>query len=338
MKKISILFLGLCMFASCGKDDDNNDNADNVKKSDAKAITAFVFTTADNEALTEDIKAEINEDDKTIVLELPSVVNLAALKPTITISEKATVNPKEKVSTDFSSAVTYTVTAEDDTKVEYSATITRALTEREALTALYNANPDNELGWDLEETDIATWRGVTLNDDGKLVKLDLELDSLPTAIRYLTNLRELDLSFSSLTSLPPEIGNLTNLGKLLLSLNSLTSLPPEIGNLTNLEELALNQNSLTSVPPEISKLTNLVDLRLWGNSLVSVPAEIGNLTNLEELRLDSNSLTSLPSDIGKLTKLKLLWIGGNEITSIPKEICDLNTPNFQTDATAECEQ
>ncbi len=323
-----------------------------IGKSNAKEIISFVFTAADNETLSEDVKAEIDEEAKTITAEMPFGTDVTALKPVIEISEKAGAAPGIKETVDFSEAVTYKIMAEDGSEVEYVVSILLTEpTDRQVLIEFFNANPDNEFGWDLEETDIATWSGVTLDDNGKLMKLNLALDSLPTAIGHLKNLRELDLSSSSLASLPPEIGNLTNLGKLFLVIGSLTSLPPEIGNLTNLEELVLDQNSLTSlpseignlinlkkltlsensltsVPPEIGNLTNLEDLHLWGNSLTSVPPEIGNLTNLEELRLDFNSLTSLPSDIGKLANLENLHLNSNSLTSLPSDIGKLTKLNL----------
>ncbi|MBS9462852.1 hypothetical protein KIM67_10550 [Flagellimonas sp. 389] len=312
-----------------------------VEKSDAKQITSFVFLAADNDALSDDLSASIDTEARTIAITVSTEVDVTALIPTISISEKATIDPKEKVLTDFSSAITYTVTAEDDTKVEYTAAVTRPLTEREALVGIYNANPNNTLGWDLEEANIATWRGVTLDDNGKLVKLDIDgvgLDNLPATIGYLTNLENLSLKKNSLTLLPPEIGNLTSLQILDLDENSLTSLPPEIGNLTSLVDLSLFKNSLTSLPSEIGNLTNLVDLSASGNSLTSIPSEIGNLTNLVLLFLTENSLTSLPPEMGKLTKLAIFWVANNQIMIIPREICALNIGTFLKDSTAECEQ
>jgi hypothetical protein len=51
----------------------------------------------------------------TITLIVPEDADLTALTPTITVSEGATISPASGVEQDFSSAVTYTVTAEDTT-------------------------------------------------------------------------------------------------------------------------------------------------------------------------------------------------------------------------------
>lgn len=70
----------------------------------------------------------INEESKTItfmVADTAKAEYLTALVPTIEVSEKATVTPASGVAQDFSNGktVTYTVTAENGTTVEYVASI-----------------------------------------------------------------------------------------------------------------------------------------------------------------------------------------------------------------------
>lgn len=53
--------------------------------------------------------------------------NLAKIKPTLTISPQAKVNPNSGVEIDFNFPVIYTVTAEDGTEAKYTVTLTKQL-------------------------------------------------------------------------------------------------------------------------------------------------------------------------------------------------------------------
>ncbi len=301
-------------------------------QSSAKRITSFTFLATDNDALTEDLESIIDEGDKTISAEVPFGTDVNGLVPTITVSENATVNPENKTATDFADTVTYTVTAEDGSEEEYSVTLTiTPPTEREVLIALYNANPDNRLGWDLEDQDISNWEGVTVAN-GTVTRLELYddevLDSVPPSIGYLENLEVLDLSFNDIDTLPKEIGLLANLKYLFLSGNSLTTIPSEIGKLDKLQTLDLENNALNNLPGEIGDLSNLTDLFLEKNSLTALPAGLGNLTNLEFLDLQSNNLTTLPQEIGNLSNLVRIYLNRNNLESIPTQIGNLSNLEF----------
>ena len=95
----------IATFFSCGKE------------SKDKQITAFSFTTPQAVGV-------INESAKTIAVSVPVGTDVTALVPTITVSEKATVSPSSGVKQDFTDPVTYTVTAEDGSTVEYIVTVT----------------------------------------------------------------------------------------------------------------------------------------------------------------------------------------------------------------------
>jgi len=104
--------LMLVLFSTCGDDDDE---ANILPVSGEKAITEFVV---------ENVTATIDEAAKTISATLPNGTDLTALSPVIVISANATVSPASGAAQDFSSPVTYTVTAEDGTSVGYTVTIT----------------------------------------------------------------------------------------------------------------------------------------------------------------------------------------------------------------------
>ena len=125
-----ILVFGLLFLSqSCSKDDD-------VKPGDA-AIISFKIG---------DVTATIDETAKTITVELLAGSDITAVVPTIIVSEGATINPASDVATDFTNAVTYTVTDKSGTvKNMYTATITSA--ELRKLAFIGNAAENTEASW-----------------------------------------------------------------------------------------------------------------------------------------------------------------------------------------------
>ncbi|CAN0321722.1 unnamed protein product, partial [Ectocarpus fasciculatus] len=115
-----------------------------------------------------------------------------------------------------------------------------ASTDRDALVALYRST--GGAGWfksDDWDTDVglATWFGVEVNDQGRVVRLFLNKNNLQGPI-------------------PEELGALTELKEVWLNKNQLTGhIPPQIGNLRALEHLHLGENKLDGpIPPELGSL------------------------------------------------------------------------------------
>lgn len=102
--------------------------------SSEKAITAFSFTNPQANGV-------INETNKTIAVNVPFGTDVTSLTPTITVSGFATVSPNSGVAQDFTSPVTYTVTAQDGTNQPYVVTVTPALNSAKAITGFSFANP-----------------------------------------------------------------------------------------------------------------------------------------------------------------------------------------------------
>ncbi len=294
------------------------------EKSSIKVITAFEFLAKDNASLSDDVSALIIMDSMTIRARVPDGADISNLKPTITVSEGASVSPEDKAETDFSEAVTYTVTAEDGSTAEYTVELARRLSEKEALEALYRANPFNDLDWDLTK-EPSEWEGVVI-EDNKVVGLNIQRNALsiiPVSFGDLVNLRELALWENNIKSLPAEMGNLKNLNSISLSSNSLESIPKEMGTLTNLKNFFINNNSLESIPSELGALSNLERLELRNNPLKEIPEGIGGLQNLRELVLTNCSLENLPIELGNLSSLEKLDLSNNDLTSVPAELGNL---------------
>ena len=79
-----------------------------------KSILSFVI---------EGVEGEINENAKTVTLTMPEDTDVTQLVPTIEVSEGATVNPASGEAQDFTTPVTYTVTAQNGTTADYTVTV-----------------------------------------------------------------------------------------------------------------------------------------------------------------------------------------------------------------------
>ncbi|HAS43327.1 MAG TPA: hypothetical protein DCS93_22800 [Microscillaceae bacterium] len=143
------------------------------------------------------------------------------------------------------------------------------------------------------------------------------------------NQRRIDASWQNLKLLPTEIKQLKKLEDLQLYSNQLEELPAEIGQLTNLQCLGVGENKLKKLPKELCSLPKLTGLALFNNRLEVLPAEIGQMQSLVWLHLNGNRITHLPKEIKALQNLRELWIQTNPIAD--DEIAKLREwlPNCQ---------
>jgi len=205
-----------------------------------------------------------------------------------------------------------------------------------ALVALYESTNgiDWTTTWDLSQP-IDTWHGITLNDEGCVVEIDIYnnniIGNIPPEIGNLVNLQNFDLYRNGLTgSIPPEITNLTNLSKIRLGDNDLSGpIPQEIGNMTALKSLSLLRNYSFGgpIPAGLGTLPNITDIWLSDMDLSGeIPSELGNLTKMYLLYLDGNNLTGdIPIELGNLYNLEQLTLDRNNLTgSIPATIGDID--------------
>ncbi|MYG84233.1 MAG: hypothetical protein F4192_02985, partial [Gemmatimonadetes bacterium] len=208
--------------------------------------------------------------------------------------------------------------------------------ERVALITLYNAaggpNWTNSTNW-LSEEPLGTWLGITVDEDGRVTRIELANNQLsgtiPPEMGQLARLEWLDLHDNLLAGeIPSELGRLEHLAGLSLNGNQLSgSIPPELGRLARLKWLDLGGNQLSGgIPSEFGRLENLTDLVIPSNALTGeIPSELGRLENLTDLNIHGNALTGeIPSELGRLENLSRLAVGVNQLSgSIPPELGDL---------------
>jgi hypothetical protein len=130
----------------------------------------------------------------------------------------------------------------------------KAASDRLALEALFKscggANWNRKGGW-MTEAELGEWYGVTVDAEGRVVKLKLNYNNLagalPSEIQQLSALRVLDLSVNQLTgAIPAELGQLQALKTLSLHFNQLSeAIPAELARLPALGTLYLHGNQLS---------------------------------------------------------------------------------------------
>ena len=87
--------------------------------SDQKDMLTFVLADQTGPAI-------IDAGAATVAIEVDNGTGLTSLSPTITISDDATISPTSGTPQDFSSAVTYTVTAQDGSTKDWTVNVTEA--------------------------------------------------------------------------------------------------------------------------------------------------------------------------------------------------------------------
>ena len=178
-----------------------------------------------------------------------------------------------------------------------------------ALVAIYNSTsgPYWWRNYNWLNGNVQSWYGVTLNKDGRVIKLNLEavgMDGyLPEEIGNLTELERLHLGSGVLFGPPyngsenylrakPLPNSLDKLIKLqILSLNHLylrNELPNIFENMSSLRELYIQDCYFTnqSLPTSISACTNLEKLVMYNNNFYDLP-DLSMLTKLSDFQTNS---------------------------------------------------
>lgn len=110
-----LLLLIPFLMIGCG-DDEGVETPLLSKRND---IVSFAFA-----GITPSVSGAVNADAHTVTATVPFGTDLTSLVPTITVSDKAEIAPASGVARDFSSPVTYAVTAESDEVQNWTVTVT----------------------------------------------------------------------------------------------------------------------------------------------------------------------------------------------------------------------
>ncbi|CAK9325271.1 unnamed protein product [Citrullus colocynthis] len=151
---------------------------------------------------------------------------------------------------------------------------------------------------------------------------------LPVEFAYLTQLRDLDLTYNFISgSIPRQFGRIPLLTFSIIGNRLSGEIPPEIGDIASLEELILEDNQIGgNLSENLGKLTSLRRLLVSSNNITgSIPESFRNLRNLTEFRVDGTNISGkIPQYIGNWTKLLKLYIQGTSMENpIPLVISDL---------------
>ncbi|RWW33703.1 hypothetical protein GW17_00001563 [Ensete ventricosum] len=197
------------------------------------------------------------------------------------------------------------------------------------------SDPGAALGpWDAT-TDHCSWPGVTCDDAGAVVSLDLSGRNLsgllPPAVGRLRSLLRFSAAANSLSGpIPSELAFLPALRHLNLSNNIFNgSFPAPLARLADLRVLDLYNNNLTGpLPRELVAMPQLRHIHLGGNFFSgSIPPEYGSWQFLEYLAISGNELGGpIPPAIGNLSALRELYIGyyNSYDGGLPAEIGNLS--------------
>ena len=189
---------------------------------------------------------------------------------------------------------------------------------------------DGDEFWVWGNSSVDRWRGVELDEDGRVVRLELwlggEFEVVPEEIVELSELRDLILSAGGVSgALPVGFGGLSKLEKLFFDRSSFTEIPSEVFGLGNLRDFRVG-GEIGRIPAEIGGLASLEVLNLGRNHLSGeIPVELGSLDELSELYLTKNNLSgSIPAELGNLSNLTQLGLSNNELSGvIPSELGNL---------------
>ncbi|KAI8341379.1 hypothetical protein BC941DRAFT_449807 [Chlamydoabsidia padenii] len=151
-----------------------------------------------------------------------------------------------------------------------------------------------------------------------------EYTSVPTSIRYIRSLKQLNISGNRLQDLQhARLHEIEGLRALRAYNNRLDNIPISFASFKHLTTLYISNNSFTSFPGVVCQITSLECLNISFNKINGFPDEMAQLINLESLHAISNRISGpLPLCFTKLEKLKELDLRQNFITDLDV-LCDL---------------
>ncbi len=126
-----LLFSLLLLFTSCGGDDAGEENT----PVNSEKILVFQFLAVDNDELTSDITADIDDNTKVITVVVPEDTNMRELIPTIRISSEAEILPSSGVPRNFENEQVYEIITSTGELIEYTVNVSLAESSNNRMTS-----------------------------------------------------------------------------------------------------------------------------------------------------------------------------------------------------------
>ena len=165
--KYTLAFFTLLAFMGCRKTDVHS-------KSSLKSIYSFRIRASNNPNLAHDITGVISHDS--IILSVDSTINVSSLVPTISF-EGISLLPNASIPQNYSSPVTYTVSAEDGSQIDYKTYLNILPGTKIISSFIFKASNNTSLSSDL---------AAVISGDSILIQIPpgIPLNSLVPSITY----------------------------------------------------------------------------------------------------------------------------------------------------------
>ncbi len=167
----------------------------------------------------------------------------------------------------------------------------------QALTRIFYDNPNSTLGWDVLQTDLSQYAGVTVTN-GRVTQLNIDNKGLIKIDNTdLYNLDKLVKVFAQNNDIAGtlDFSNNPDLDRLSLFYNEIDGL--NVSSNPLIASLLVSNNNITQL--DLSNVTSLVDFKIKSNSLTSLNIANGNNSNMTRMETNTNpSLTCIKVDTG----------------------------------------
>lgn len=210
-----------------------------------------------------------------------------------------------------------------------------------ALVDIYQATSGRSWSnpWQLNQK-VSTWSGVTLENQ-RVVGLNLNgrglSGELPNSLRLLSQLKNLTISYNSLTGSLEMLTSLSNLTIFNMAgtnyKNSYGNVPSVFGRMQQLTYLNIAQNGFISPISDTTGLfllTNLEELYINSNNFSgTMQSQFGNFRNLKKFNTSVCGFSgSLPISLRNLTQLEEFYLNTNNFNSDLGEVIS-TMPNLR---------
>ena len=145
----------------------------------------------------------------------------------------------------------------------------------------------------------------------------MAIRAVPSEIKDLQNLQDLNISNNQITALPDFVGLFAKLKFLDMAFNRITELPLSIASLIRLEMLMMDHNQLSEIPDSCSGCTALRHLSASYNQILDISDGLSSLESLTLIDLQHNELVSLPVNLSTLVNLQECFLNNNKIMELP---------------------